>query len=256
MSSSKLFQKKDLIIPSSSDDHWIPLSDLMTGLMMMFMLVAILFMVRLQAEANQMRTIAEKAESQSEKMRQIAVIYTTMRDALYYDLENEFKPDLPKWGAELDKNLVIRFKEPDVLFETGEAELKPRFKEILSDFFPRYIKILGQDRYKQYIEEIRIEGHTSSMWNDGVTGDDAYLLNMALSQERTRAALQYILAIKWRDEVKRWVTANLTANGLSSSKLRLSTNGDEDSSASQRVEFRVRTNADEQIAKLLEEAGR
>jgi hypothetical protein len=35
-----------------SEDHWIPLSDLMTGLMMVFMLIAIMFMTQVQAEAQ------------------------------------------------------------------------------------------------------------------------------------------------------------------------------------------------------------
>ena len=35
-----------------SEEHWIPLSDLMTGLMMVFMLIAVVFMIQVQAEAK------------------------------------------------------------------------------------------------------------------------------------------------------------------------------------------------------------
>ena len=38
----------------SQEDHWVPLSDLMTGLMMIFLLVAIVFM--LQVKKNEMKT--------------------------------------------------------------------------------------------------------------------------------------------------------------------------------------------------------
>jgi hypothetical protein len=39
--------------PVAREEHWIPLSDLMTGLMMMFMLVAIIFMVQVDEETKQ-----------------------------------------------------------------------------------------------------------------------------------------------------------------------------------------------------------
>ena len=56
-------------------------------------------------------------------MRQIAVIYSDLREKLYSDLQDEFRNDLPKWGAELDRDLSIRFKEPEVLFASGKSEL-------------------------------------------------------------------------------------------------------------------------------------
>ena len=126
-----------------SEEHWIPLSDLMTGLMMVFMLIAIVFMIQVQAEAKKTEELKERAEEQATKMRQIAVIYSDMREKLYTALEAEFRNDLTKWGAELDRDLSIRFKEPEVLFASGKSELSSRFKEIMSDFFPRYLRILS-----------------------------------------------------------------------------------------------------------------
>jgi succinate dehydrogenase hydrophobic anchor subunit len=34
----------------SQEDHWVPLSDLMTGLMMIFLLVAIVFMLQVKRD--------------------------------------------------------------------------------------------------------------------------------------------------------------------------------------------------------------
>ena len=42
----------------AKEDHWIPLSDLMTGLMMMFMLIAVMFMVKVEADAKKVKDIA------------------------------------------------------------------------------------------------------------------------------------------------------------------------------------------------------
>jgi outer membrane protein OmpA-like peptidoglycan-associated protein len=219
------------------EDHWIPLADIMTGLMMMFLLVALVFMVKVQADAD--------------KINNIAVVYDEMRENIYRDLEHEFHNDLPKWGATLNPDLTIRFREPDVLFDTGKDVLKPRFAAILDDFFPRYVRILSQPKYRDSIEEIRIEGHTSSFWNGSASTQNAYFLNMALSQSRTRSALQYVLSLPAIASNRDWLTAHLTANGLSSSKLIRRADGSEDPEASQRVEFRVRTNADARIAQML-----
>ncbi len=247
----------------AAEEHWIPLSDLMTGLMMMFLLIAVVFMLQTQADAKRVLELKERAEAQARKMenqadrmRRIAVVYSEIREHIYSDLQKEFEKDLPRWGAEIDQDLAVRFREPEVLFETGKADLRPRFAAILSDFFPRYLRILGGDAYKSSIEEIRIEGHTSSAWSKNTPPDRAYLLNMELSQSRTRSVLQYVLALPRSPEQQRWLIGKLTANGLSSSRLRFGKDGAEDPSASQRVEFRVRTNAEDRIGEVLKAAER
>jgi outer membrane protein OmpA-like peptidoglycan-associated protein len=232
------------------EDHWIPLSDLMTGLMMMFLLVAVIFMVKVEAEAKNVRELQHQAEAQAQRMRDVAILYDRMREQLFRDLEAEFRSDLPRWRASLDKDLTIRFEEPEVLFDTGRAVLKPQFIAILNDFFPRYVRILSSEMYQDSVEEIRIEGHTSSFWT-GATADEAYFRNMELSQSRTRTTLQHVLGLPQISNQRRWLVARLTANGLSSSRLRTNPDGSENREASQRVEFRVRTNAEGRIGEIL-----
>jgi outer membrane protein OmpA-like peptidoglycan-associated protein len=223
---------------SAQEEHWIPLSDLMTGLMAMFLLISVLYMTRVEIDAS--------------RIRDVAVAYSENRDALYEQLESEFHRDLIAWHAELDREqLSIRFTEPEVLFATGSSELKPNFKAILDDFFPRYLRILTSDRYRQTITEVRIEGHTSSVWNQATSDDDAYFRNMALSQERTRSTLSYVIGIPAVERERRWLKQYVTANGLSSSKPILAGDGTEDRERSQRVEFKVRTDAELRIAKIL-----
>jgi outer membrane protein OmpA-like peptidoglycan-associated protein len=69
---------------------------------------------------------------------------------------------------------------------------------------------------------------------------------MELSQDRTRAVLQYCFSLM-KDEDIVWLKGLVTANGLSSSHLILTKNGEEDKDLSRRVEFRVRTNAEKQL---------
>ena len=69
---------------------------------------------------------------------------------------------------------------------------------------------------------------------------------MKLSQDRTRAVLQYCFSLMKEEDVV-WLKGLVTANGLSSSHLILTKEGEENKDLSRRVEFRVRTNAEKQL---------
>src|SRR6185437_4857790 len=192
------------------EDHWIPLSDLMSGLMMIFLLVAIVFMVQVK------RDEAAMVDAQN-RVKGIVVLYTDLRAKLYNDLETEFRDDFKKWRASLGRDLSIRFGEPSIQFDTGASVIKPGFAAILDDFFPRYAKILTSPPYSDAIEEVRIEGHTSSIWKDK-TPEQAYYENMRLSQDRTREVLHYVFSLPTVQDKLNWLIPRVTANGLSSAR--------------------------------------
>lgn len=214
------------------------IGDLMAGLLLVFVLLLSAALLRLENEFDSRVKFAEE--------------YQILRMQLYEELYNEFKDDLPKWQAVLDKNsLSLRFNEPDVLFDQGKDQVKGRFSLIIKDFFPRYIDILYSDSYRGSIEEIRIEGHTSSEWSQSIaTAEEAYFKNMELSQNRTRNVLKVSLSSIANAAKKKWAQGIITANGLSSSQL-IFTSGKEDKKASRRVEFRVRTNAETKVSEFL-----
>jgi outer membrane protein OmpA-like peptidoglycan-associated protein len=217
----------------------------MTGLMMIFLLVAIVFM--LQVKRNEAKIV----EAQN-RVREIATQYTDLRGQLYQELSAEFKNDLPRWRASIKPDLTVRFEEPSVQFDTGAAAVKDSFKAILNSFFPRYVKILRSPKYADAIEEVRIEGHTSAIWKN-LAAEPAYYENMRLSQDRARSVLMHVFTIPAirDDDILRWILARVTANGLSSARRLLLPDGGEDLVGSQRVEFRVRTTAEDQLSKIL-----
>jgi outer membrane protein OmpA-like peptidoglycan-associated protein len=142
--------------------------------------------------------------------------------------------------------------DPDILFANGSRDLKPEFQQILTDFFPCYERILASPKYRGPINEIRIEGHTSSEWTTVTTSDDAYFHNMDLSQARTRSVLSLVLGLPENDADRAWPKRYVTANGLSSSQPILDGQQKEDVVRSRRVVFRVRTDAETRIEKILE----
>lgn len=228
-------RKRTHIDIEEKEDNAFSLStgDLMAGLLFIFILLLMGALLQVQ----------EKAEQDEEIVRR----YDQVKTQLYIDLEEEFKDDLKVWRAEIDSTtLCVRFQEPSMLFDNNMSTLKDNFKDILKDFFPRYIDVLTKPEYRDNIEEIRIEGHTDS--------NGEYFHNMQLSQDRTRAVLQYCMGLLDSSNIE-WSRTLITANGLSSSHPILR-NGIEDKSLSRRVEFRVRTNAEKQLEDIASKRAR
>ncbi|MCY1390160.1 hypothetical protein D3C76_160580 [compost metagenome] len=232
---NKLFQSRRT--NKEDAEHWIGISDMMSGLMMLFLFMAVAYMYYVQVER--------------ENIKEIAVAYKDTQVKIYNDLAKEFEGDLKRWNAKIERNtLEVTFNNPEVLFSTGSPELSSQFKIILSDFFPRYVAVLT--RYREAIEEIRIEGHTSSDWGT-LHGEQAYFPNMALSQGRTRSVLENVLSLLTSGADKEWVRSNFAAVGYSSSRRILdSTTQTEIASLSRRVNFRVITNSELQIRNIIE----
>ena len=216
---------------------WMSVSDLMTGLMIIFLFVAVAYMI--QVHDNQ----------------SVLITYVETKQHLHERLVEEFKGDTADWKMVVGKDLSMKFKEPQVLFQQGSGELQPRFKDILDRFIPRYLDILLTDSLKDRIREIRIEGHTDTL-RMVKYGKDNYLSNVLLSQERAYNVLKYIREMdsfqKYTPEQKRMIDFWFTANGLSYGKALdineeyvFETHKPIDMDKSRRVEFRLITSGEE-----------
>ena len=210
---------------------WLSNSDLMAGLMIIFLFIAVGFIREKAPEiVGQQKYIMNYLSSLDIQERKII-------DAL----ENEFTEDEKKnWNLEIiHEEQLIRFNAPDVMFNLNDDELTDRYKKIINTFFPRYIRTLSG--FGSIIKEIRIEGHTSSEW-EGVSNETAYYKNMILSQKRTISVLNQafnsILKTGTTRENRKWAFKKVSASGMSSRNLVLLGNGKEDANKSRRVEFR------------------
>lgn len=312
-----LLRKKD-----NSSQHWLTISDLMSGLMIIFIFIAISFMRSTYLEKEKVKKIEiqyeelilkdksldkairelneikekndvlqlekdklteklaqldnfnavldekEKISQELTQIRGIAEAYQNNQLAIYEALKKVFPDDElseDKLNAEIDKEtLTFIFKSSDSLFDNASANLKEKYKQALTVFFPKYIQAVLP--YKDSISEIRIEGHTSSEWNvfpKEIKNKDidvkdlyGYFGNMNLSQDRTNSVLNYILndlRTEIPNEYRKWLRDHTAAVGLSSSKPILDENGNEDKNKSRRVTFRIITNADSKIQQILQQ---
>jgi len=216
--------------------HWIPLADLMTGLMMIFMLITAVYISKVDPTTTMVLDEYKNRENMS------------------LALQNEFEKDFKQWNATLLGDMTIRFNNPKMQFASGSSDISPEFQAMLKDFFPRYLKILRSDKFRSSVKEIRIEGHTSSFWK-GVSERDAYFLNMELSQQRTRSTLKFLMSLPQFQSDEAWLKEYITANGLSSSRpIVKNPKSEAEDEINQRVDFRIVTNAadkfDEQVFRL------
>lgn len=216
---------------------WMSVSDLMTGLMILFLFVAVAYMIQVK---NNQSVLTE---------------YVETRQHLHDRLVNEFAGDTAEWKMVVGRDLSMKFKEPEVLFKLGSGDIQPKFAEILDEFIPRYLNILLTDTLRDRIQEIRIEGHTDDL-RMLKYGNDPYLSNVLLSQERAYNVLKYIREMpsfqNYSVEDRKLLDYWFTANGLSYGKA-LDANdnfaalsGDTiDRAKSRRVEFRIVTTGEE-----------
>ena len=215
-----------------SSKEWISISDMMTGLMMVFLFISILYI--------------NESLKKVQDIEDVSKVYIENKNEIYKELHEEFYPDLKKWNAELiKKSLTIRFLSPQIMFDAGKSVVKKEFRVIMSNFCPRYFNLLY--KLNDLIAEIRIEGHTSNEWK-GLPPEQAYFKNMELSQDRTRAVLEYCVNIQNIHEgMKDWTKKYLTANGLSFSKPLCNQDTIRCRNLNRRVDFRVQVDTKEII---------
>ncbi len=195
----------------------------------------------------------------------IAVIYvqninkrfgevSNVRDDICSDLSKEFSSYSGRWGMSICENGLLISFESDSNFEINSAKLTDRFKGILRDFFPRLMGVI--QKYRDSISELRIEGHTDSSVRSDDTELSGYIYNTKLSQERSRNVMDFSLSldpILSNPKYLEWSYNHLTAHGLSSSHRIFNSRGLENYSASRRVEFRLRTKAEDRLMALVSE---
>ena len=142
---------------------WLSIGDLMSGLLLVFVLLFVAAILRLQSFIE---------ESQE---RRIVIIQALQEKLDEHEIE-----------AELDAETGDISIMDSVLFDVGQSHLKGEGQAFLSDFIPIYSEVIFSDPHiEEEVVRVIIEGHTSSEGSDAT--------NMSLSLSRADSVVQYIL---------------------------------------------------------------
>ena len=209
-------------------------SDLMTGLMVIFLFITVSYM------------------SQMRKNQRVLDDYVETKNQLHDSLSSRFQGDKT---VEIGKDLSMKFTQATTLFEPAKADISYDFKVTLSNILPRYFDILLNSDFRDKIVEVRVEGHTDDV-PFPQRDQDSYIANIMLSQERALEIVKYIRKMSYyknlSKEDQKQLQFWLTANGLSYGKA-IDSNGEYtfysdkpiNRTKSRRVEFRIVTSGEE-----------
>ena len=143
----------------SEESNWISVADMMTALMVIFMFIAVNYILQV-------------------------IDHTFIEDEIYNKLEVAFEEDIESDNIELGPDGTIRFKSKPGknLFAPNQSAMSPEFELALREFIPTYWSVLTSDTaYFKYLKEIRIEGHTDTV-PPSFTPENSYVYNLNLSR--------------------------------------------------------------------------
>ena len=182
------------------EGSWMSLSDMMTVLMLLFLIISV--------------TVALTASTRLSKFREILAAFIDEEERLCQELDDKLSTKFLVSDLEVECNPIrVIFTNPKYEFEKGKWELSSEFEVALKKFFPIYMETIDESKLRDLVDEIRIEGHTDS--------DGPYMYNMQLSQQRAKEVLNLAIALPElgkSEDYFLWSRSLLTANGLSFSR--------------------------------------
>lgn len=209
--------------PYKKNDHdeenvfWVTMSDMLLGLMMVFMTLFILAMTGFsQTKIQQQATQSQVAEQLSKALKE------------------------QKIEATIDK-LTGQVKISDLeLFDVNSYQLSDKGKKYLDKFIPIYVNtIFSNKELYDKIVNVAIQGHTDSQSYAGVTTKEGqFLNNMELSLKRADAVANYLFKTGYNKKYTEKLTKTVIVEGKSFTEP-VMINGKEDYAKSRRVELQL-----------------
>jgi hypothetical protein len=128
-----LFKKKQR---AQDDEHWIPLSDLMSGLMMLFMLIAVMYIIEHRSIVKVQKCEAEILQANIAAVKRLTEVYERAQKELRDALEARLPSELKQWGAELRDDFTVRFSDRAANFKLGDSSLPPVSVKFCFNLYP------------------------------------------------------------------------------------------------------------------------
>ena len=202
---------------SEGNIFWITMTDLMTGLVLVFI---VMFLYTYMT--SHLKIVEENIAKE------------TANKALRYSLEKQ------QIDATIDPiSGVVKISDLE-LFEVNSYKLSQKGKAYLDKFAPAYLDSLFSNNYlKDNIDKIIIQGHTDSQTFIGkFSEDEQYMKNMELSLNRAYEVANYMTNTPYNKENGNKLRKMIIVEGASFSDPVFS-NGKEDYAKSRRVELKL-----------------
>lgn len=159
---------------------WISFSDLMTALMVVFLLVMSVALLAVTKD------VSEKQRKEAERIKDINELMTQLEDAAHAQLFTNVKVNQDKQNDY--QNPFIDFG-PLATFDLGKSQLKDSTKSVLRAYIIKLLSVANTEKGKKWFKQIVVEGYTDN------TG--TYLNNLDLSLRRSQRLVCVLL-----DELK------------------------------------------------------
>ena len=202
---------------NNSNIFWITMTDLMTGLVLVFIVLFFYTYLTHHYEKVQENLVKEQAAQ---------ALQQTLKDK-----------DI---NASVDAvSGLVKISDLE-LFELNSYTLSDKGKEYLDKFAPAYLDSLFSNEYmNENLDKIIIQGHTDSQTFAGeYTEDEQYMKNMDLSLNRAYAVANYITNTQYNKENGNRLRKMILVEGASFSNPVL-VDGKEDFDKSRRVELKL-----------------
>lgn len=197
---------------------WITMSDLLLGLMIIFLTLFIMSIVGFsQSKFAEKSVQIELAESLADKFS-----------------KNNIKVNVDKLSG------LVEISDLE-LFDTGSYTLSKKGKAYLDKFFPIYINtIFSNNEISDKVENIVIQGHTDSQMFTGLKSqEEQYAKNLELSSLRAITVANYVFKTNYDKKYRDKLQKILIVEGKSNTDPVL-VNNKEDLNKSRRVELDIR----------------
>jgi hypothetical protein len=203
------------------------MTDLMTSLMVIFILLLVNFLREEQRESD-------KGLSQ--------------REELLVTMEEQVIGDLRKEGLRVERDpndplaliLIVPQNRREALFQLNAEEPGSEFKHTLAVMGPRLVDLIVSDKWHSEIDSVTVEGHT-----DRSAAKAAPFFNLQLSQNRSRRVMEILLedaeerrGMPWRDRFWLMTSASGRADRDCSPQMA--------ADDCRKVQFRIRVKSKEQ----------
>jgi flagellar motor protein MotB len=172
-----------------------------------------------------------------------AAVNGALTDSLLKDLRQQLgKDQFQKQDIQLDSKdrytIVVDIPDQLMTFQPNQYELKPEGESFLESHAPTLASILCNDKYRDSLENVIVEGHSDSTPYRGASLEESQQMNLKLSQDRSMEVVKKTLL---------YLQSSPKERGCLLEKLSATGRGEQDLEAtadkSRRVVFKIRINS-------------